>query len=143
MVRCKECNKILNLDTYKSHQGVIYCIPHHKDLFKPKAVTKDSVEEIMKKNLDFSVYNEDNIGSIHFHRESLNTSLFFAPKTEAFFLSGQLVFGDPIIKHCVDQLLIRGKFQNIRETPETAKKDGDNCQRKQTCGAGGGHQVKG
>merc|ERR1712106_686008 len=59
--RCKECNKILNLDTYKSHQGVIYCIPHHKDLFKPKAVTKDSVEEIMKKNLDFSVYNEDNI----------------------------------------------------------------------------------
>jgi len=59
--RCAQCNKILTLDTYASHQGVIYCKPHHKDLFKPKAVTKDSVEEIMKKNIDFSVYNEDNI----------------------------------------------------------------------------------
>jgi len=57
--RCKECNKTLNLDTYASHQGVIYCKPHHKDLFKPKAVTKDSVEEIMKKNIDFSCYNEE------------------------------------------------------------------------------------
>jgi len=59
--RCKECNKILSLDTYASHQGVIYCKPHHKDLFKPKAVTKDSVEEIMKKNIDFSCYDENNI----------------------------------------------------------------------------------
>jgi len=61
--RCKECNKLLTLDTYASHQGVIYCKPHHKDLFKPKAVTNDSVEEIMKKkqNVDFSCYNEDNI----------------------------------------------------------------------------------
>jgi len=59
--RCAQCNKILTLDTYASHQGVIYCKPHHKDLFKPKAVTKDSVEEIMKKNIDFSCYNEDNI----------------------------------------------------------------------------------
>ena len=68
MCRCAQCNKILTLDTYASHQGVIYCKPHHKDLFKPKAVTKDSVEEIMKKNIDFSVYNEDNIGSTPFHR---------------------------------------------------------------------------
>jgi len=59
--RCTECNKTLSLDTYASHQGVIYCKPHHKDLFKPKAVTKDSVEEIMKKNLDFSCYDENNI----------------------------------------------------------------------------------
>merc|ERR1719228_1386992 len=57
--RCAQCNKILTLDTYASHQGVIYCKPHHKDLFKPKAVTKDSVEEIMKKNIDFSCYNEE------------------------------------------------------------------------------------
>ena len=66
--RCAQCNKILTLDTYASHQGVIYCKPHHKDLFKPKAVTKDSVEEIMKKNIDFSCYNEDNIGSTPFLR---------------------------------------------------------------------------
>lgn len=65
LFRCKECNKILSLDTYASHQGVIYCKPHHKDLFKPKAVTKDSVEEIMKKNIDFSCYDENNIGSMH------------------------------------------------------------------------------
>merc|ERR1719228_890055 len=63
--RCKECNKTLNLDTYASHQGVIYCKPHHKDLFKPKAVTKDSVEEIMKKNIDFSCYNEENTVERH------------------------------------------------------------------------------
>ena len=56
--RCKECNKVLNLDTYASHQGVIYCKAHHKELFMPKAVEKDSMEEIMrkKKNVDFSVY---------------------------------------------------------------------------------------
>merc|ERR1719228_1039743 len=63
--RCAQCNKILTLDTYASHQGVIYCKPHHKDLFKPKAVTKDSVEEIMKKNIDFSCYNEENTVERH------------------------------------------------------------------------------
>jgi len=52
--RCKVCNKILNLDTYASHQGVIYCKPHHKELFQPKPVVMDLTEEIMKKNLDFS-----------------------------------------------------------------------------------------
>merc|ERR1719350_2520854 len=59
--RCHQCNKILSLDTYASHQGVIYCKPHHKELFMPKAVEKDSVEEIMKKNIDFSCYDENNI----------------------------------------------------------------------------------
>lgn len=56
--RCHQCNKILSLDTYASHQGVIYCKPHHKELFMPKAVEKDSMEEIIrkKKNVDFSVY---------------------------------------------------------------------------------------
>jgi len=59
--RCKECNKILTLDTYASHQGIIYCKPHHKELFMPKAATKDSVEEILRKksNVDFSVYDQD------------------------------------------------------------------------------------
>ena len=64
--RCKECNKTLTLDTYASHQGVIYCKPHHKDLFKPKAVATDLTEEICKKgrptpnaNVDFASYNVD------------------------------------------------------------------------------------
>jgi len=57
--RCKECNKTLNLDTYASHQGVIYCKPHHKDLFKPKAVATDLTEEICKKNIDFASYSVD------------------------------------------------------------------------------------
>ena len=29
--RCHQCNKILSLDTYASHQGVIYCKAHHKE----------------------------------------------------------------------------------------------------------------
>jgi len=51
--RCNTCNKILSLDTYASHQGVIYCKPHHKELFQPKPVVTDLTEEIIKKNLDF------------------------------------------------------------------------------------------
>ena len=64
ILRCKECNKLLTLDTYASHQGVIYCKPHHKDLFKPKAVSVE--EEISKKgrpgpsaNVDFASYSLD------------------------------------------------------------------------------------
>ena len=64
LIRCKECNKLLTLDTYASHQGVIYCKPHHKDLFKPKAVSVE--EEISKKgrpgpsaNVDFASYSLD------------------------------------------------------------------------------------
>jgi len=57
--RCKECNKLLSLDTYASHQGVIYCKPHQRDLFKPKAVSIDLTEEIAKKNLDFASYDVD------------------------------------------------------------------------------------
>ncbi|XP_023330930.1 glutamic acid-rich protein [Eurytemora carolleeae] len=53
--RCTDCKKTLNLDTYSSHQGVIYCKPHHRELFQPKPVLMDLTEEIMKKNLDFSM----------------------------------------------------------------------------------------
>ncbi|XP_076347353.1 uncharacterized protein LOC143245191 isoform X2 [Tachypleus tridentatus] len=35
--RCKECGKTLNVDTYSSHEGQIYCKPHFKQLFQPKA----------------------------------------------------------------------------------------------------------
>jgi len=57
--RCKECNKTLSLDSYASHQGVIYCKPHQRDLFKPKAVVTDLTEEITKKNIDFAAYDVD------------------------------------------------------------------------------------
>ncbi|CAG2162779.1 unnamed protein product, partial [Oppiella nova] len=35
--RCKECNKQLNVDNYSSHEGQLYCMPHFKQLFQPKA----------------------------------------------------------------------------------------------------------
>jgi len=47
--RCKECNKLLTLDTYKSHEGVIYCVTHHRDLFKPKTVVRDVIGEIQQR----------------------------------------------------------------------------------------------
>ncbi|KAK8747475.1 hypothetical protein OTU49_017534 [Cherax quadricarinatus] len=42
--RCKECNSLLTLETYQSHEGVLYCKPHFKDLFRPKAVIEDPDE---------------------------------------------------------------------------------------------------
>merc|ERR1711874_909252 len=39
--RCKECNKNLSLETYQSHEGNLYCKPHFKELFQPKAVVED------------------------------------------------------------------------------------------------------
>uniref|UniRef100_A0A8D8X089 Xin actin-binding repeat-containing protein 2 n=1 Tax=Cacopsylla melanoneura TaxID=428564 RepID=A0A8D8X089_9HEMI len=38
--RCKECNKQLTLDIYSSHEGILYCKPHFRELFKPKAVVE-------------------------------------------------------------------------------------------------------
>ena len=40
--------------------GIIYCKPHHKELFQPKPVMLDLTEEIIKKNIDFST--EDPLG---------------------------------------------------------------------------------
>ena len=34
-----------SLDTYMSHEGVIYCKPHHKELFQPKAVIMDILDD--------------------------------------------------------------------------------------------------
>lgn len=42
--RCKQCNKILTLDTYMSHEGVLYCKPHHRELFQPKVVKSDIID---------------------------------------------------------------------------------------------------
>ncbi|GIX67654.1 xin actin-binding repeat-containing protein 2 [Caerostris darwini] len=35
--RCKECNKLLSVDSYSSNEGDIYCQPHFRQLFQPKA----------------------------------------------------------------------------------------------------------
>lgn len=35
---CTECHKKLTVDNYNSHEGLIYCKPHFKQLFQPKAV---------------------------------------------------------------------------------------------------------
>lgn len=42
--RCKTCDKTLSLDTYMSHEGVLYCKPHHKELFLPKTVKSDIID---------------------------------------------------------------------------------------------------
>ncbi|XP_063924837.1 uncharacterized protein LOC135138762 isoform X3 [Zophobas morio] len=40
--RCTECSKQLNVDTYQSNEGTLYCKPHFKALFAPKAVEDDT-----------------------------------------------------------------------------------------------------
>jgi hypothetical protein len=47
--------------------GVIYCKPHHKELFQPKPVIKDLTEEIINKNIDFSTM--DPIGKFSLLKE--------------------------------------------------------------------------
>ncbi|XP_021930220.1 uncharacterized protein LOC110834880 isoform X5 [Zootermopsis nevadensis] len=42
--RCKECNKQLTVDIYSSHEGQLYCKPHFRELFKPKAVVDEDFE---------------------------------------------------------------------------------------------------
>ncbi|XP_023719697.1 intracellular protein transport protein USO1 isoform X13 [Cryptotermes secundus] len=42
--RCKECNKQLTVDIYSSHEGQVYCKPHFRELFKPKAVVDEDAE---------------------------------------------------------------------------------------------------
>ncbi|XP_066153755.1 uncharacterized protein [Euwallacea fornicatus] len=39
--RCTECSKQLTVDTYESNDGHLYCKPHFKALFAPKAVEED------------------------------------------------------------------------------------------------------
>ncbi|XP_070509180.1 golgin subfamily A member 6-like protein 22 isoform X3 [Chironomus tepperi] len=43
--RCVECSKQLNVDTYQSHEGILYCKQHFKTLFSPKIV-EDNNEPI-------------------------------------------------------------------------------------------------
>ncbi|XP_039287638.1 uncharacterized protein LOC111050753 isoform X15 [Nilaparvata lugens] len=47
--RCQECNKQLTLDIYSSHEGVLYCKPHFRELFKPKAVVENEDEPVVRR----------------------------------------------------------------------------------------------
>ncbi|KAJ8910428.1 hypothetical protein NQ315_012570 [Exocentrus adspersus] len=40
--RCTECSKQLTVETYASHEGNLYCNPHFKSLFAPKAVEDEA-----------------------------------------------------------------------------------------------------
>jgi len=33
-----------SLDTYMSHEGILYCKPHHRELFQPKVVVREHDE---------------------------------------------------------------------------------------------------
>ncbi|XP_048521771.1 uncharacterized protein LOC109540075 isoform X8 [Dendroctonus ponderosae] len=49
--RCSECSKQLTVDTYESNDGSLYCKPHFKALFAPKAVEEDSSPKPRKTEL--------------------------------------------------------------------------------------------
>ncbi|XP_063924845.1 F-actin-monooxygenase Mical isoform X10 [Zophobas morio] len=49
--RCTECSKQLNVDTYQSNEGTLYCKPHFKALFAPKAVEDDTPRKPRKPEL--------------------------------------------------------------------------------------------
>lgn len=44
--RCTTCNKALSVDTYQSHEGILYCKPHFKQLFSPKTVLDSENDEV-------------------------------------------------------------------------------------------------
>ena len=56
----------LSLDTYMSHEGVIYCKAHHRELFQPKVVHEDIADMGKKKKNrpagDMSSFTEEAIG---------------------------------------------------------------------------------
>lgn len=57
--RCSQCNKILNLDTYMSHEGILYCKPHHKELFLPKAAKNDTFDPNMSKTQELIMKRQE------------------------------------------------------------------------------------
>lgn len=47
--RCTTCNKPLAVDTYQSHESILYCKPHFKQLFTPKTVLDADDSEVAQK----------------------------------------------------------------------------------------------
>uniref|UniRef100_T1JBG3 LIM zinc-binding domain-containing protein n=1 Tax=Strigamia maritima TaxID=126957 RepID=T1JBG3_STRMM len=50
--RCKECNKQLTVDSYCSHETVLYCKLHFKQLFQPKVNFEEQSRTSRRKNED-------------------------------------------------------------------------------------------
>merc|ERR1711874_644054 len=61
--RCKECNKNLTLETYQSHEGNLYCKPHFKELFQPKAVVEDENVARQERSTDKPDYGLEELSS--------------------------------------------------------------------------------
>ena len=127
--RCSECNKTLNLDTYASHQGVIYCKAHHRELFMPKAATKDSVDEIIrkKKNIDFDVYKNEGSAEARERHERQQRRM------ETIVRESKPVELDGVLKSAVDDkkweglenLDVGSKFLVFEKKEEDEKKSSD------------------
>ena len=50
MISFRGISTFFSLDTYMSHEGILYCKPHHKELFLPKAARNDAFDvETMSK----------------------------------------------------------------------------------------------
>lgn len=47
--RCTTCNKPLAVDSYQSHESILYCKPHFKQLFSPKTVLDAEDIEVAEK----------------------------------------------------------------------------------------------
>ncbi|XP_059620003.1 LIM and SH3 domain protein Lasp [Phlebotomus argentipes] len=52
--KCAECDKQLRMDTYQSHEGVLYCKPHFRALFEPRPV-KEAPENAQPRKLEVIV----------------------------------------------------------------------------------------
>ncbi|CAG0886285.1 unnamed protein product [Cyprideis torosa] len=50
--RCKECDKQLSVDTYQSHEGQLYCKPHFRQIFQPKAVEDNFMDSTTPQQVD-------------------------------------------------------------------------------------------
>ncbi|XP_024084726.1 glutamic acid-rich protein isoform X20 [Cimex lectularius] len=61
--RCQTCNKQLTMDIYSSHEGTLYCKPHFKELFKPKAVIEDEEPASDKPDLGLDELSSLNVKS--------------------------------------------------------------------------------
>lgn len=43
-----------SFDTYMSHEGVIYCKPHHRELFQPRVVKSDLMDVEARSSSSFT-----------------------------------------------------------------------------------------
>lgn len=56
--RCTTCNKPLAVDSYQSHESILYCKPHFKQLFCPKTVLDaDDVDVAEKRGASVIIRN--------------------------------------------------------------------------------------